>query len=152
MLSHDPHWLKSFMSPISSSRHVYVWFSLIFIFLPFYFDLTFPVFFHSSVLVHPDQYTDLDNLDSVEYKLCHSAKGSLDAYDVTASLTSPGTAATTKTMRNALDELPWERAEAVSSMRGTATYLAMDRPDIACRASLEQIKTLQIRKCELKRD
>ena len=42
-----------------------------------------------------------------------------------------GTAATTKTMRNALDELPWERAKAVSSAGGTATYLAMDRPDIA---------------------
>ena len=46
---------------------------------------------------------------------------------------SQGTAATTKTMRNAPDELPWERAEAVSSAGGTATYLAMDRPDIAKR-------------------
>ena len=34
-------------------------------------------------------------------------------------------------MRNALDELLWERAKAVSSAGGTATYLAMDRPDIA---------------------
>ena len=56
-------------------------------FLPFYFDLSFPVFFHSSVLMHPDLHTDLDNLDSVENNLRHSAKGSLDAYDVTFSLT-----------------------------------------------------------------
>ena len=55
--------------------------------LPFYFDLSFPVFFHSSVLMHPDLHTDLDNLDSVENNLRHSAKGSLDAYDVTFSLT-----------------------------------------------------------------
>ena len=55
--------------------------------LPFYFTLSFPVFFHSSVLMHPDLHTDLDNLDSVENNLRHSAKGSLDAYDVTFSLT-----------------------------------------------------------------
>ena len=54
--------------------------------LPSYFDLSFPVFFHSSVLMHPDLHTDLDNLDSVENNLRHSAKGSLDAYDVTFSL------------------------------------------------------------------
>ena len=75
------------MRPISSSRHVYERFSLIFTYLPFYFDLTFSVFFHSSVLMHPDLHTDLDNLDSVENNLRHSAKGSLDAYDVTFSLT-----------------------------------------------------------------
>ena len=34
-----------------------------------------------------DLHTDLDNLDSVENNLRHSAKGSLDAYDVTFSLT-----------------------------------------------------------------
>ena len=34
-------------------------------------------------------------------------------------------------MSNALDELPWERATAVSSAGGTATRLAMVRPDIA---------------------
>ena len=51
------------------------------------FDLSFPVFFLSSVLMHPDLHTDLDNLDSVENNLRHSAKGSLDAYDVTFSLT-----------------------------------------------------------------
>ena len=48
-----------------------------------------------------------------------------------AAAPSPGTAATTKTLRNAPDELPWERAKAVSA-GCTATYLAMDRPDIAC--------------------
>ena len=37
--------------------------------------------------MHPDLHTDLDNLDSVENNLRHSAKGSLDTYDVTESLT-----------------------------------------------------------------
>ena len=37
--------------------------------------------------MHPDLHTDLDNLDSVENNVRHSAKGSLDAYDVTFSLT-----------------------------------------------------------------
>ena len=37
--------------------------------------------------MHPDLHTDLDDLDSVENNLRHSAKGSLDAYDVTFSLT-----------------------------------------------------------------
>ena len=55
--------------------------------LPFYFDLSFSVFFHSSVLMHPDLHSDLDNLDSVENNLRHSVKGSLDAYDVTFFLT-----------------------------------------------------------------
>ena len=58
-----------------------------FTFLPFYFDLTFPVFFHSSVLMHPELHTDLDNLDTVENNLRNSAKGSLDTYDVIVSLT-----------------------------------------------------------------
>ena len=48
-----------------------------------------------------------------------------------AAAPSPGTAATTKTMRHALDEWPLERAKAVSLAGGTATNLAMDRPDIA---------------------
>ena len=56
-------------------------------FFPFHFDLTFPVFFLSSVLMHPEHYTDLDNLDTVEINLRHSAKGSNDAFDVTHSLT-----------------------------------------------------------------
>ena len=55
--------------------------------LSFYFHLSFPVFFLSSVLMYPDLQTDLYNLDSVENNLRHSAKGSLDAYDVTHSLT-----------------------------------------------------------------
>ena len=37
--------------------------------------------------MHPDLHTDLDNLDSVENNLRHSDKRSLDAYDVTFSLT-----------------------------------------------------------------
>ena len=37
--------------------------------------------------MHPDLHTDLYNLDSVEENLRHSAKVSLDAYDVTVSLT-----------------------------------------------------------------
>ena len=37
--------------------------------------------------MYHDLHTDLDNLDSVENNLRHSAKGSLDAYDVTHSLT-----------------------------------------------------------------
>ena len=37
--------------------------------------------------MHPDLHTDFDNLDSVENNLHHSAKESLDAYDVTISLT-----------------------------------------------------------------
>ena len=37
--------------------------------------------------MYPDLHTDLNNLDSVENNLRHSAKGSLDAYDVTHSLT-----------------------------------------------------------------
>ena len=82
-----PHWLKSFAC-LSSSRHVaHVSFSLILFDLPFYFNLSFPVFFLSSVLMHPDLHIDLDNLDSVENNLRHSAKGSNDAYDVTNSLT-----------------------------------------------------------------
>ena len=36
--------------------------------------------------MHSDLHTDLDNLDSLENNLRHSAKGSLDAYDVTFSL------------------------------------------------------------------
>ena len=55
--------------------------------LSFYFHLSFPVFFLSSVLMYPDLQTDLYNLDAVENNLRHSAKGSLDAYDVTHSLT-----------------------------------------------------------------
>ena len=57
------------------------------VYLPIYFDLSLLLFFHSSVLMHPDLHTDLDNLDSVESNLRHSAKGSNDAYDVTFFLT-----------------------------------------------------------------
>ena len=37
--------------------------------------------------MHPEHYTDLDNLDTVENNFRHSAKGSNDAYDVPISLT-----------------------------------------------------------------
>ena len=55
--------------------------------LPFYFNLSFSVFFHSSVVMHPDLHIDLYDGDSVENNLRLSAKGCLDAYDVTHSLT-----------------------------------------------------------------
>ena len=48
---------------------------------------------------------------------------------VETSSTDKGTAATTKTMRNASEELSFDRAKAVSSAGSTATYLALDRPD-----------------------
>ena len=48
-----------------------------------------------------------------------------------AAAPSPGTAATTKSMRSALDELLWERAKAAPQAGGTATHFAMDRPDTA---------------------
>ena len=37
--------------------------------------------------MHPEQHTDLDNLNTVQHNLRNSAKGSNDAYDVTVSLT-----------------------------------------------------------------
>ena len=60
------------------------------------FDSLRPLFLLQLVLprllflcphVYPDLQTDLYNLDSGENNLRHSAKGSLDAYDVTHSLT-----------------------------------------------------------------
>ena len=66
---------------------IHVWFSLTSLFSPFYFDLTFPVFFQSSVLIHPEHYTDFDNLDTMQHNLRHSAKGSNDVYDVPISFT-----------------------------------------------------------------
>ena len=81
-------WLKSFTVSVTPSA-CHPWCAVLsdVFYLPFYFDLSFLVFFPSSVLMHPDLHTDLDNLDSVENNLRHSAKGSLDAYDVTFSLT-----------------------------------------------------------------
>ena len=60
-------------------------------FLPFYFDLSFPVFFQSSFLMHTEQHTELDNLITMQANLRNSAKGSNDAYDVPISLTFFGT-------------------------------------------------------------
>ena len=37
--------------------------------------------------MHPEQHTDLDNLNTVQHNLRNSAKGSNDAYDVIVSLT-----------------------------------------------------------------
>ena len=37
--------------------------------------------------MHPEQHTDLDNLNSMQHNLRTSAKGSNDAYDVLTSLT-----------------------------------------------------------------
>ena len=37
--------------------------------------------------MHPEQHTDLDNLNTMQHNLCNSAKGSNDAYDVSVSLT-----------------------------------------------------------------
>ena len=88
-MAHALHWLKMFLGPNSLHRHTCV-VLLDLTFLPFYFDLSFPVFFQSSVLMHPEHYTDLDNLDTVETNLRHSAKGSNDAYDVPISLTREG--------------------------------------------------------------
>ena len=54
--------------------------------LPFYFHLSFPVFFFSFHLLHSELYSEIDNPIVME-SLCYSAKGSNDAYDVTFSLT-----------------------------------------------------------------
>ena len=90
VVSHTPHWLKMFLS--LTSIHLHAWASLFDLtFFPFYFDLTFSVFFHFSVLMHRDLRTDLDNLDTMQHNLRNSAKESNDAYDVTVSLTDrPG--------------------------------------------------------------
>ena len=37
--------------------------------------------------MHPEPHTDLDNLNTMQHNLRHSAKGSDDAYDVPISLT-----------------------------------------------------------------
>ena len=72
------------VSVISSSRHVaHVSSSLILFDLPFYFHLSFPVFFLSSVLMYPDLHTDLDNLDSVTITCTTPPRGA------TTSTTSP---------------------------------------------------------------
>ena len=79
-------WLKVFLSLTSSHLHTCA-FLFDFTFLPFYFDLTFTVFFHFSFLMHSEQHTELDNLITMQHNLRTSAKGSNDAYDVHTSLT-----------------------------------------------------------------
>ena len=82
------HFIGSSCPWVFTSSHLHAWASLLDLtFLPFYFDLSFTVFFHSSVLIHPEPHTDLDNLNTVQHNLRPSAKGSNDAYDVTVSLT-----------------------------------------------------------------
>ena len=79
-------WLKVFLSLTSSHRHT--WASLLDLaFLPFYLDLSFPVFFHFTFVMHSEQRTELDNLITMQHNLRTSAKGSNDAYDVHTSLT-----------------------------------------------------------------
>ena len=79
-------WLKMFLSLTSS--HLHTWASLFDLdFLPFYFDLTFSVLFHFSVLMHLEQHSELDNLNTMQHNLRTSAKESNDAYDVSVSLT-----------------------------------------------------------------
>ena len=84
--SYTPHWLKIFMCLTSSHLHTCA-FLLDLTFFPFYFDLSFPVFFHFSLLLHPVPHIDLNNLNSMQHNLRTSAKGSNDAYDVTFSFT-----------------------------------------------------------------
>ena len=68
----------------SSSSACHPWASLLdFDFLLFYFDLSFPVFFQFSFLMHPEQHTELDNLITMQHNLRTSRRG------VTTRTTSP---------------------------------------------------------------
>ena len=71
----------------SACRTCVVVFDSLRLFLSLYFNLSFPVFFLSSVRMFPDLQTDLYDPDSVENDLRHSAMGSLVTYDDTHSLT-----------------------------------------------------------------
>ena len=77
------HWVLHVISSACHDERL----SLILFDLSLYFNLAFPVFFLSSVLMFPDLQTDLYDPDSVENDLRHSAKGSLVTYDDTYSLT-----------------------------------------------------------------
>ena len=86
-VSHAPH--GSRCSWVSSHPHSHPCaFLFDFTFLPFYFDMIFPVLFHFSFLMHLEQHTELDNLITMQHNLRTSAKGSNDANDVHTSLTS----------------------------------------------------------------
>ena len=77
MLCHT-HLIGSRCSWVFIPSTCHPWASLLDLaFLPFYFDLSFTVFFHSSVLMHPEAHTDLDNLNTVQHNLRNSAKGRL---------------------------------------------------------------------------
>ena len=68
--------------------HSHTWaFLLDFTFLPSCFDLSFTVLFHFSFRMHLDQYTELDNLITMQDLRTSANKGSNDAYDVHTSLT-----------------------------------------------------------------
>ena len=82
MLSHDP-----LGSSRSCVRHLHAMLHMCVSLWP-----RLPPFLLQPVLprllpLHRDLHVDLDNLDSVENSLRHSAKGSFDTYDVTFSLT-----------------------------------------------------------------
>ena len=62
---------------LSSSRHVYVLFSLIFTYVSFYLNLSFPVFFHSSVLMHPVRVSDTKT-KLIDVALSHGFPRSID--------------------------------------------------------------------------
>ena len=90
----------------------------------------------ASVCVHGDDFmveSRIDVFQDVKAMLEHKRDSNLIAWagleQSKAAAPSPGTAATTKTMRNALEEVSWDRANAVSTAGGIATYLALDRPD-----------------------
>ena len=97
--------LKFIESSISCHPHVaHVSFSLIFTYLPFYFDLSFTVFFHSSVLIAPWHAHRPLQPGLRGNNLRHSAKESLDAIDVTHSLTGykPNDTVSNDTVKNEL--------------------------------------------------
>ena len=85
-VSHAPHGSRCSWVFVPSACHPCAFLSDL-TFLPFYFDLSFPVFFHFSFLMHPEQHTELDNLITMQHNLRTSAKWSNDAYDVHTSLT-----------------------------------------------------------------
>ena len=92
MLCHT-HLIGSRCSWVFIPSTCHPWASLLDLaFLPFYFDLSFTVFFHSSVLMHPEAHTDLDNLNTVQHNLRNSAKGRLSQVSPTTwSSTSSAT-------------------------------------------------------------
>ena len=86
VVSHAPHDSRCSWVFIPSHRHT--WASLFDLdFFLFYFDLSFSVFFHFSILMLPEPHTDLNNLITMQHNLRNSAKEINNAYDVNTSLT-----------------------------------------------------------------